>query len=83
MLSLKLLVVKDDAASLELMTEVLGSLEAEVRPISDSQKAAVLVNQEKFDGIFARPGAANPRLLLEQIDPNHYCYWTGRARHNA
>jgi CheY-like chemotaxis protein len=52
MLSLKLLVVEDDAASLELMTEVLGSLEAEVRPISDSQKAAVLVNQEKFDGIF-------------------------------
>jgi len=52
MLSLKLLVVEDDAASLELMTEVLGSLEAEVRPISDSQKAAVLINQEKFDGIF-------------------------------
>ena len=52
MLSLKLLVVEDDPASLELMTEVLRSLEAEVRPISDSQKAAILVNQEKFDGIF-------------------------------
>jgi CheY-like chemotaxis protein len=52
MLSLKLLVVEDDPASLELMTEVLRSLEAEVRPFSDSQKAAVLVNQEKFDGIF-------------------------------
>lgn len=52
MLSLKLLVVEDDPASLELMTEVLRSLEAEVRPLSDSQEAAVLVNQEKFDGIF-------------------------------
>jgi CheY-like chemotaxis protein len=52
MLSLKLLVVEDDPASLELMTEVLRSLEAEVRAVSDSQKAAILVNQEKFDGIF-------------------------------
>jgi len=34
------------------MTEVLGSLEAEIYPISDSQKAAVVVNQEKFDGVF-------------------------------
>ena len=50
--SLKLLVVEDDIASLELMTEVLTSLNAEVRPVSDSQKAADLVNQEKFDGIF-------------------------------
>jgi len=52
MVSLRLLVVEDDPASLELLTEVLRSLEAEVRPVSDSQKAAVLVNQEKFDGIF-------------------------------
>jgi len=52
MLSLKLLVVEDDPASLELLTEVLRSLEAEVRPVNDSEKAAVLVNQEKFDGIF-------------------------------
>jgi CheY-like chemotaxis protein len=52
MLSLKLLVVEDDPSSLELMTEVLRSLEAEVRPFTDSQKAAALVHQEKFDGIF-------------------------------
>src|ERR1700688_3908024 len=52
MVSLKLLVVEDDIASLELMTEVFTSLEAEVRPVSDSQKAAGLVNQERFDGIF-------------------------------
>jgi CheY-like chemotaxis protein len=49
---LKLLVVEDNIANLELMTEVFTSLKAEVRPISDSEKAATLVNQEKFDGIF-------------------------------
>jgi CheY-like chemotaxis protein len=38
--------------SLELVTEVFTSLRAEVRPISDSEKAAALVKQEKFDGIF-------------------------------
>ena len=50
--SLKLLVVEDDLASLEFMAEVFTSLRADVRPISDSEKAAELVNQEKFDGIF-------------------------------
>jgi uncharacterized protein (TIGR02266 family) len=50
--SLKLLVVEDDVASLELMTEVFTSLKAEVRPLSDSQEAAALVDHEKFDGIF-------------------------------
>ena len=49
---LKLLVVEDNLASLELMTEVFTSLKAEVRPISDSQKAVEVVNHEKFDGIF-------------------------------
>jgi CheY-like chemotaxis protein len=49
---LKLLVVEDDLASLELMAEVFTSLRADVRPISDSEKAADLVNHEKFDGIF-------------------------------
>src|ERR1700736_6730502 len=52
MASLKLLIVEDDLPSLELMAEVFTSLEAEVRPVSDSQKAAGLVNQERFDGIF-------------------------------
>ncbi len=52
MASLKLLVVEDDIPSLELMTEVFTSLQAEVRPISDSEQAALLVNQERFDGIF-------------------------------
>jgi len=52
MASLKLLVVEDDIASLELMAEVFTSLEAEVRPVSDSREAAGLIDKEKFDGIF-------------------------------
>jgi len=52
MTPLKLLVVEDDAASLELMTEVFTYLKAEVRPVSDSETAVGIVNQEKFDGIF-------------------------------
>src|SRR6267154_4002279 len=52
MVELKLLVVEDDAAGLELMTEVFRSLKADVRQVSDSQEAARRVNQEKFDGIF-------------------------------
>src|SRR3989442_8859534 len=52
MVPLKLLVVEDDPASLELMTEVFTSLKAEVRPVGEAEKAAALVNQETFDGIF-------------------------------
>ena len=52
MTPLKLLVVEDDLASLELMTEVFVSLKAEVLPINDSEQAARVVNEEKFDGIF-------------------------------
>jgi CheY-like chemotaxis protein len=52
LLSLKLLVVEDDVANLELMTEVLSSVEAEVRPVGDSREAAVLVEQQRFDGVF-------------------------------
>jgi CheY-like chemotaxis protein len=49
---LKLLVVEDNIASLELMTEVFTSLKADVRPLSESEKAVGMVNQERFDGIF-------------------------------
>lgn len=49
---LKVLIVEDDPPTLELMTEVFRSLRAEVRALSDSQQAALLVEQEKFDGIF-------------------------------
>jgi CheY-like chemotaxis protein len=49
---LKLLIVEDDLPSLELMAEVFTALRTEVRPISVSREAAILVNQERFDGIF-------------------------------
>ena len=52
MAALKLLVVEDDAASLELMTELLQQLKAEVCPIQDSREATGLIQREKFDGIF-------------------------------
>ncbi len=50
--ALRLLIVEDDAASLELMEEVFASLKADVRGMSESGKAAELVNKERFDGIF-------------------------------
>jgi CheY-like chemotaxis protein len=50
--SLSLLIVEDHLPSLELMTEVFLSLQAEVRPISDGQEAVHLVGKQKFDGIF-------------------------------
>jgi CheY-like chemotaxis protein len=49
---LKLLVVEDDTASLELMTELFTQLEAQVHPVSDGQEAAGLIQRERFDGIF-------------------------------
>jgi CheY-like chemotaxis protein len=52
MAPLKLPGVADDPASLELMTEVFVSLKAEVRPVSNSEKAARLEKEERFDGIF-------------------------------
>jgi CheY-like chemotaxis protein len=52
MSSLKLLVVEDDETNLQLMGEVLTSLEAEVTPVRDSDQAAAMVKQGRFDGIF-------------------------------
>jgi CheY-like chemotaxis protein len=51
-MSLKVLVVEDDPATLELMREVLSSVGVEVRPMGDSEEAAALIEQQKFDGIF-------------------------------
>ena len=42
MASLKLLIVEDDVANLELMTEVFISLKAEVCPVNESEKAVGL-----------------------------------------
>jgi CheY-like chemotaxis protein len=50
--ALRLLIVEDDVASLELMEEVFTSLKANVHPVGESGKAAELVNKERFDGIF-------------------------------
>jgi CheY-like chemotaxis protein len=58
--SLKLLVVEDDPASLELMTEVFTSLKAEVSAVRDSEKAVTLVNRQRFDGIFLDLGMPSP-----------------------
>ncbi len=49
---LKILIVEDDTPSLELMCEVLASVDAEVWPVADSKEAAALVRKERFDGIF-------------------------------
>ena len=49
---LKILIVEDDDSSLELMTEVLSSVETEVRPVNDSLAAAAIILKERFDGIF-------------------------------
>jgi CheY-like chemotaxis protein len=57
---LKLLVVEDDSANLELMTEVFSSLEAQVCGIRDSEKAVGLINQQRFDGIFLDLGMPSP-----------------------
>src|SRR5215471_20838192 len=51
-MSLKILVVEDDPLMLDLMAQVLASFEAQVRPMGDSEEAAVLVEHERFDGIF-------------------------------
>ncbi len=48
----KVLVVEDDAPTLQLMTEVLTSLKAEPDALIDSEQAAVVVNQRRYDAIF-------------------------------
>ena len=51
-MSLRVLVVDDDVALLDLMSEVLASDDTEVTPMNDSENAAALVQKERFDGIF-------------------------------
>jgi CheY-like chemotaxis protein len=50
--ALKMLVVEDDTASLELMVELLEQLKSVVSPVSDSREAASLIERDKFDVIF-------------------------------
>jgi len=51
-MALKVLVVEDDAASLELISEVLASSDVQVVPAKDSENAAAVVQKDAFDGIF-------------------------------
>jgi CheY-like chemotaxis protein len=51
-MALQILVVEDDRRSLELMVEVLGSLDVQIEAVSDSAKASQAIDERKFDGIF-------------------------------
>ena len=51
MSALRLLVVEDDAASLEA-AGLLEQLKADVCPVGDSHEAAGLIERDKFDVIF-------------------------------
>jgi CheY-like chemotaxis protein len=60
-MSLNILVVEDDVASLELISEVLRSVDAEVTAVSDAENASAFVAKANFDGIFLD-------LLMPKID---------------
>ncbi len=51
-MAVKVLIVENDAPTLELMDEILTSLKVDVRAVSDSEQAAAQIDQERFDGIF-------------------------------
>lgn len=58
MTPLRLLVVEDDLASLELMSEVFRSLKAEVHPVSDSEK---VVGRTQQNNSYPRPQSRRKR----------------------
>jgi CheY-like chemotaxis protein len=65
MTPLKLLVVEDDPASLELMSEVFTSLKAEVRAVNDSEKAVGIINLPGLGNAQPAPwGASQPVLRI-------------------
>lgn len=49
---LKVLVVEDEQAALELLAEILSSEGAAVTTANNGLEAAALINREKYDGIF-------------------------------
>ena len=65
----KVLVVDDDPLTCELIHEVLSSAEIEACGVTDSRKAAALLQQEKFDAAFldARMPAPDGIELTRQI----------------
>ena len=60
-MALRVLVVDDDVPVLNLISEVLTSMEVETRPVSDGQEASILIQKEKYDGIFLE-------LLMPEVD---------------
>jgi len=48
----KVLVVENHIPSLELISKILASADADVRPLIDSEDASALIEKERFDGIF-------------------------------
>ena len=51
-MALQAMVVEDDVVSLELIREVLVSMNAEVEAFSESRQAVPRLEQKRFDGIF-------------------------------
>jgi CheY-like chemotaxis protein len=51
-MALKVLVVENHIPSLNLISKVLSSVDAQVRPARDSQEASALIGKERFGGIF-------------------------------
>lgn len=60
-MSLNILVVEDDVASLELISEVLRSADADVTAVSDADNASAFITKANFDGIFLD-------LMMPKID---------------
>jgi CheY-like chemotaxis protein len=73
---LKILIVEDDPATLELMAEVLADLEAEAHPCLDSSEAVMRVTTERFDGIFLD-------LMMPKIDGFGLARAIRRSRWNS
>ena len=57
----RVLIIDNDVPVLNLISEVLTSLEVETRPVSDSRQASILIQREKFDGIFLE-------MLMPEVD---------------
>jgi CheY-like chemotaxis protein len=59
-MALQVLVIEDDLASLELIREVLVSMNVEVDGFSESQRAVAMLEEKRFDGIFLDLQMAKP-----------------------
>ncbi|HSS98445.1 MAG TPA: response regulator [Terriglobales bacterium] len=77
MATLKVLVVEDDPASLELLSELLQHLDVEVQTLASGQEAPDLIRRESFDAIFldlnlpVMTGFDLARLIRESVPNQH------------